>query len=69
MARCGDPEGLTILTGYLDDSRRSLAGYAHNQLKTITTLDIGKSSSLWNDWLDRERDNWQPLPLLTRQDT
>lgn len=69
MARCGDPGGLAILTGYLDDSRRTLAGYAHRQLKAITETDIGKSSALWNDWLDRSRSSWGPRPLLGRQDT
>ena len=69
MARCGDTGGFDILIGFLDDSRRTLAEYAHCQLKTITTFDMGKSSSLWREWLDWERDAWQPRPLLIRQDT
>jgi hypothetical protein len=69
MARCGDPEGLEILIGYLDDSRRILAGYAHCQLTAITMLDMGKMSTIWREWLETARKDWAPRPLITRKDT
>jgi flavin-dependent dehydrogenase len=50
MARCGDPAGLQILIGYLQDSRRMLVIHAHRELQRISGLDLPAASAAWQAW-------------------
>lgn len=64
LARCGSPQGFSILIAYLDDRRAMLAEQAHANLARITEEDHGKDSARWAAWLEDQKDSLQPIPLL-----
>jgi hypothetical protein len=50
LARCGDREGLQVLIGYLQDSRRMLTRHAHRELQRISALELPGETAPWSAW-------------------
>ena len=68
LARCGSVDGLQILIEYLDDSRAVFTEFAHATLIRISGKDFGKIKQKWSDWVRTIATDFEPVPLLERED-
>lgn len=68
LARCGSPDGYTILIDYLHDSRALLAEHAHAELARISAEDFGKDELPWREWLTRNQQYLSPRPWRQKTD-
>jgi flavin-dependent dehydrogenase len=62
LARCGAPEGVIVLIGYLRDVRALLAEQAHTELVQISGEDLGKDIAAWSSWLEQHGETLKPVP-------
>jgi len=62
LARCGSPEGLSILISYLNDTCVALAEQAHDHLVAVTGEDYGRNVEEWSQWLRKADGALQPVP-------
>ena len=71
LARCGAPQGVKLLAGYLDDARAILAEHAHDELIAVSSEDFGKDERAWLTWLASMESRGralQPRPFTQRID-
>jgi len=68
LARCGAPEGVRVLAGYLDDARAILAEHAHDELIAVAGEDFGKDRCTWLEWLACQGASLAPKPWMRRMD-
>jgi hypothetical protein len=68
LARCGAPEEVQILAGYLDDARAILAEHAHDELIAVSGQDFGKDRRQWLAWLRCQATPLTPTPWSRRID-
>jgi hypothetical protein len=68
LARCGAPEGITILVSYLDHARAVLAEHAHDELMAVAGEDFGRDACGWLEWLERHAGAPAPTPWRRRLD-
>jgi hypothetical protein len=68
LASLGDAEGYDVLIEYLDDTRASLAEFAHMGLVELSERDNGKDARAWRQWLESARAFLKPVPRVDRMD-
>ncbi len=62
LARCGSPEGVGILIGYLNDVRGILSWHAYAVLTAVTGQDLGRDEAAWREWLAHNGASLKPCP-------
>ena len=63
LARCGDPDGLRELCGFLPEARVCFARAARVELVAATGKDFGFRAADWQTWLRQNGRKLKPNPL------
>jgi hypothetical protein len=66
LALSGSPQGIHILTSYLDDNRRILNEFAHVTLMEVSGRNFEKDARTWKNWIDSNAKEFKPVPIAER---